>query len=249
MTGSGLTSVWAIETSWTLINAAAGGDSDKDAQHEILSRYYKPACKFLEMLEHDAETAKDYAHDFFLAKVFKEEGEGVLEKVDRKRKFRPFLKRSLENYWRDQKRADARARKRAWSPPEEADDVGLDGLPGRNLIRAQAAFDHARVRGLLERALERVRASCEEMGEGAYVDIFLARHYSDDDKPPSWREIGDRYGLGEKVVRHRSVTAARRFGAAIRQVLIEEEGSAAAADEEVASLIEALRSSDDNENE
>lgn len=247
MNGGEPVSVWAVETSWTLIDAAAGERADEDARQEVLARYYEPACKFLEKLEHDAATARDYAHDFFLQKMFKEEGQGVLEKVDRKRKFRPYLKESLRNYRIDRKRAEARARKRAWAP-QEGGDASLDDLAAPKLHRAEAAFDRARVRGLLARAVEVVRASCEEKGEGAYVDIFLARYFHDDDKPPSWRKIGERHGLTEKVARHRSETAARRFGAAIRQVLTEEEGSAAAADEEIASLLEALRSSDDDDN-
>ena len=89
MSGGDPTSVWAVETSWTLINAAAGEQADGEARREVFARYYEPVFKFLEKLEHDAEIAREYAHDFFLQKVFKEEGEGILEKVDRKKKFRP----------------------------------------------------------------------------------------------------------------------------------------------------------------
>jgi DNA-directed RNA polymerase specialized sigma24 family protein len=165
MSGGEARSIWSVETSWTLINAAVGEEPDEEARREVMARYYHPVCKFFDRLEHDAGVAQEYAHGFFLKKMFNETGKGVLVGADRTRKFRPYLKTSLRHYWTDQKRADGRARKRAWSPPD-TDDRGLDAFPGPELNRAEAAFDQAWVRSLLARALDQGAHELRGKGRG-----------------------------------------------------------------------------------
>jgi len=235
-----LAPAWMQTTSWTLIEAAAGEEADGDARREVFARYYRPVCAYIAKITRDASTAEDCANDFFLLKVFKAEGDGLLEKADRKRKFRPYLKAAVRNFLKDRWRQQNWRQERGVWP--DAKDSGWDGFPGEGSPEADDIFHLEWVKMLLYLALEKVRVQCEEAGQPEYLDIFLARFASDDENPPSWAEIGAPYKLSAKLARRRADTVQRRFRAALREVLEKEEGSPEAADEELATLLAVLRS-------
>ncbi len=245
-TSTGLRSVWLRTTSWTLIKAAAraggdnGGGGGEDERREFFERYYRPVCAYIAVIARDASVAEDYASDFFVEKVFKAKGGGLLEQVDQKRKFRPYLKAALRNYLKDRWKKQNWIQERGEFP--DGDDSGWGAFPGGDSPEAEDVFHREWVRMLLALVLEKVRVQCEEAGQPEYLEIFLARFACDDEKPPSWREIGAHYDLDEKLARRRADTVQRRFRAALREALIDEERSPEAADEELATLLAVMRS-------
>jgi hypothetical protein len=93
------------------------------------------------------------------------------------------------------------------------------------------------VQAFLEEALTRVRALCKEKGQTEHLALFLGRYLSPLPDPPSWGELGSAYGIGGKDARHRAETVARHFRLVLRELLVAEMGSEAAADEELAALL------------
>jgi RNA polymerase sigma factor (sigma-70 family) len=235
MSDAELGAVLLPTTSWTLVEGAARGDPD--ARRQVFERYYWPVCAYIARIVRDASVAEEYATDFFLDKVFKEEGEGLLEKVDRERTFRPYLKVALRNFVKDRWRRNKPDRE-AVRP--DARESGWARLPGEEPPDAEEAFDWEWVRMLLTRALKEVRRRCEERDQLAHLEIFLARFASDEQKAPSWAEIGARYQLGEKKARSRAETVQKRFRTALWKVLEAEVGPEAAT-EELATLLAILR--------
>jgi len=238
MTTSGvLRTGWLQTTSWTLIKGAAGTHPDEDARREVFRRYYRPVCKLIAAITRDASIADEYTSDFFVEKIFKEEGAGLLDKVDPKKgKFRPYLKQAVRNYLKD-----------LWKKPDpdpvDPNASGADLIFGEDWPDPDEAFHREWVRMLLEQALKRVREDCDAKGQLDYLEMFLAWFASDEEKRPSWGEIGARYGLDGTKARRRAETVQRRFRTALREVLIDEEGSREAAGEELATLLALLRDS------
>ncbi|MBI3795863.1 MAG: sigma-70 family RNA polymerase sigma factor, partial [Deltaproteobacteria bacterium] len=150
------------KTSWTLLAAA---QHKADAREEFVQRYYRPARAYLAAILRDtgqvleSEHIEELTQGFFAEVVMTR---GLLGKVDRtKGNFRPYLKQALRYYLIDWRR------KQAPTPPVELhprpdDPEGRewdipDDAPG-----PEAAFHAAWVRSLIEEALHRVQAICEE---------------------------------------------------------------------------------------
>jgi hypothetical protein len=93
---------------------------------------------------------------------------------------------------------------------------------------------------LLETALEKVRQICATRGQQEHFELFRGRYYGDAPDQPSWRELGERFGLDEKAARNRTETVGRHFRFVLREMLAAEAGSVEAVDEEIAALLALL---------
>jgi len=149
------------------------------------------------------------------------------------------LKQALRNHVIDRKRQQKRKKQQplaaalrpdAWPEGWERLDPLLQQPP-------DTAFHIAWVQALLDAALTRVRGICEEKGQAEHLALFLGRYLSLLPDPPSWGELGSAYGIGGEDARHRAETAARHFRLVLRELLVAETGSEAAADEELAALL------------
>ncbi len=225
-------------TSWTIVKEAAAGKPE--ARREVFERYRRPVCAYIAARTRDAGRAEEYTTDFFLEKVFKARGRGLLDHADPKRRFRTYLKAAVENFLKDRWRADQRNAQRFTRP--DAEDQGWDRIPGEGSAQADDVFQREWTRMILARALEKVRALCERKGQQVHLAVFLGRYAGDDERRPRWAEIGARHGLDERTAQHRAETVQRRFRDAVREVLIEETGSPQAANEELAALLSLSRS-------
>jgi len=223
------------QTSWALLAAARGeGDAVPEALEEFSRRYYQPVYAYIAVLTRNRAQAEELTQGFFTQVILSGRLLAHLERS--KGSFRPFLKQALRNYvidaWRQQQRhaPEAEVRPDGWSQ-------GWDGLGQTEAPSPEAAFHTAWVRALLEEALARVRAICELNGQTAHLALFLGRYMSEACKPPSWEELGTAYGLDGKAARNRAETVARHFRGVLRDMLIDEVGSAQSADAEVATLL------------
>lgn len=219
-------------TSWSLLDAAGRSERGSEvAMAEFARRYYRPVQAYLEALTRDEQRAADLTQEFFRARVLNRR---LLSSADRRiGGFRPYLKRAVRNFFLDDRRRDVR-RKHA---PNRA-GVSIDApdthvADPRDASRPERAFHVAWVRSLLEEALIEVRARCEARRQEAHFDMFAGRYLSSEATPPSWSELGARFGgLDEKAARGRAETVARHF----REVLRTKLGGRAGADEELAAL-------------
>ena len=89
-------------------------------------------------------------------------------------------------------------------------------------------------------AVSRLEASCAASGQAQHFQLFARRYLQDPDQPPSWREVGQAFGLDEKIARSRAETAARRFRALLRDLVTSDIGSEADVDEELHAVIAVL---------
>ena len=219
-------------TSWSLLDAAGRSEpAGREAMAEFARRYHRPIRAYLAALTRDEQHAADLTQEFFRDRVLNRR---LLASADRRvGGFRPYLKRAVRNFFLDHLRRDVR-RKRAPDRAGYSLDARERQVPDpRDASRPERAFHVAWVRSLLEEALVEVRALCEARGQGPHFDVFAGRYLSATTTPPSWSDLGARFGgLDEKAARGRAETVARHF----REVLRAKLGGHAGADDELAAL-------------
>jgi DNA-directed RNA polymerase specialized sigma24 family protein len=162
-----------------------------------------------------------------------------LAKADRRKgRFRPYLKQSIRNFLVDEHRRQERAPSPDVRPDVLAggwDHVITESAPGpdEELLRAWA-------QSLVAMAVTRLEAVCEENGQGQHFQLFMRRYVADPDRPPAWREVGEAFGLDEKIARSRADTALRHFRTLLRDLVASDIGSGEDVDNELQALIAVL---------
>lgn len=204
------------ETSWTLLaKAREQSDQGARAREDFAQRYYRPVQEFLQLLVRDSEQGKELAQEFF-AKVTGPGG--IIEHAHaEKGAFRDYLRTSLRNLVRDHYRHN---RSQALEThPDQASAGGWDIMELTVLPAAEAAFHHEWVKATLADALTRVRTHCLQRNQQVHLDLFEARYLSEAGLTPSWKELGGRHSMDQKVARERADTVARHFRLVLRRML------------------------------
>ena len=213
------------QTSWTLISAARGGSPGASAAlNEFSQRYYRPIHAYLAAIASRDEDLADITQGFFTDVVATG---GLLKWADRERPFRPYLKQSLRNYTisvRRKRAASKRIPEQMIQRPDAEESAGWEYLDLRQQAEAEAAFHDAWVRELLKSALERFEKACRGRNQQQHFELFT-RHYLGAGDGESWKDLGEEFGIDQKVARSRAQTAARRFGELLRELLVEQLGS------------------------
>ena len=106
--------------------------------------------------------------------------------------------------------------------------------------QAELNFHTAWVRELLKEGLRRFEKDCRARNQSEHFELFRRHYLHDGSRPPSWKELGDTFGLEQKVARSRAQTAARRFGNVLLSLLVDEMGSEHEARRELGTLMELL---------
>jgi RNA polymerase sigma-70 factor (ECF subfamily) len=210
------------KTSWTLLAEARGeAAAAAGARDEFARRYYRPVYDYVTAMLRDRQEAEELTQGFFADVVVSGR---LLARVDREKgSFRPYLKQAVRNYVTSYIRTSGRKKRR---PAEELRPDQWSGQGWERLDLAadnspDAAFHEAFVRSLLEEAFGKVRAICEKRGQTEHLDLFVGR-YLCDSAEPSWRELGDAFGLDEKKARGRAETVANHFRKVLGRMLNEE---------------------------
>jgi hypothetical protein len=89
-------------------------------------------------------------------------------------------------------------------------------------------------------AVARLEAECDTRGQRQHFDLFVRRYVQDPDDPPSWRAVGEAFGLEEKIARSRADTAVRRFRIILRNLIASDVGAENGVDEELHALMAVL---------
>ena len=89
-------------------------------------------------------------------------------------------------------------------------------------------------------ALVAARSACEAHGQRQHFQLFVHRYLTDPASSAAWRQVGEAFGLDEKIARSRAETAARRFRALLRHLIASDIGSEHDIDEELQAVIALL---------
>ena len=166
----------------------------------------------------------------------------LLPRADpQKGRFRPYLKQAIRNFLVDERRRAARSVAADVRP--DVLDGGWDAVvsgssqsspgPDTELLRAWA-------RSLVAMAVTRLEAACEARGQQQHFQLFVRRYMQEDDRRPSWRDVGRAFGLDEKIARSRAETAAGHFRALLRELVASDAGAGADIDQEIQAVIAVL---------
>jgi RNA polymerase sigma factor (sigma-70 family) len=221
-------------TSWDLLADAARRDARSAAAlAQFSERYYAAVRAFIVAVTRRPADADDLTQRFFEAIVLSSR---LLPKADPERgRFRAYLKQAIRNFLIDEFRRDARV---------PAPQVAVDPLTPPELLdttaRADAAMLREWARSLVAMAVTRVESICAAGGQLEHFELFKRRYLADADQVPSWRDVGEAFGLDEKTARSRAETAARHFRAVLRELVASDAGSERDVDSELRSVIALL---------
>jgi RNA polymerase sigma factor (sigma-70 family) len=220
-------------TCWPLLEEIRlGGKQGRDALDEFVRCYYRPAHAYILAIVRDQERARDVTQGFFHVAVL---CRGLLSRADsRKGSFRAYFKRALRNYVKDMWRREERGDKFSDHPDAEPGGWERIGIAAGPLPDRE--FQVEWIRTMLEEALNRLRSICTAKDQKEHLELFLGRYLSATPDPPSWDELGRAFGLDPKTARHRAETVARHLQTVLRTMVADQVGSAAAIDEELATL-------------
>jgi RNA polymerase sigma factor (sigma-70 family) len=217
-------------TCWTVIQAAAAGSA---ADREHFARLYGPVLRaYLAGRWHGSPHAQDL--DDAIQEVFVEcfKPDGVLDRAERGRGFRPFLYGVARNV---ALRVEANDRRRA---RRHAGDVDLEAVPDPEESLARA-FDRAYARALLREAGRLQEERARDAGEAACRRVELLRLRFHDGLPI--RDVARRWSADPAALHHEYARAREEFRAALRAVVaFHRPGPAADIEQECANLLALL---------
>jgi RNA polymerase sigma factor (sigma-70 family) len=223
-------------TSWDLLSDAARRDGQSTAAlNEFAERYYPAVRAFVAAIVREPTRADDLTQRFFETVVLS--GRLLAHADQRRGSFRPYLKQAIRNFLIDEYRRRMRslgpeipadAAREEWNAVAEQ-SAGAD----REMLRAWA-------RSLVAIAVARVETVCRENAQDQHFQLFKRRYLSDADRPPSWRDVGEMFGLDEKIARSRADTAVRHFRLALRELIASDVGAGRSIDDELRAVIAIL---------
>jgi hypothetical protein len=123
--------------------------------------------------------------------------------------------------------------------PDSLDD-GWNVVLGESATSPDAEMLRAWARSIVSMAVARVQKICEENGQTEHFQMFAHRYLADSDRPPTWREVGEAFGLDEKVARGRTEAPVRHFRLLLRHLVASDLGSEKGIDEELQAVIAIL---------
>jgi RNA polymerase sigma-70 factor (ECF subfamily) len=217
-------------TCWTVIEAAAAGSP---AAREEFARCYAPVVRaYLAARWRSSPSLNDL--DDAVQEVFLQcfQRNGVLERADRGRGFRPFLYGVARNV--ALRVETERGRRREQQPPS---DAGLEGIPAADESLSRT-FDRAWAKALLREAARALERRARADG-AAYRRVELLRLRFHDGLPI--RDIAARWQADPALLHHEYARARQEFRAALAEVVaFHHPGTAAEIDQECANLLALL---------
>jgi RNA polymerase sigma-70 factor (ECF subfamily) len=228
-------------THWSQLDAVRGPltPEHRAVLNRLIERYWKPVYQFTLRSGYDAEDAKDLVQEFFCQALQKQ----LFGKADRTRgRFRSFLLKSYKNFLANAMRYERAAIR--W--PEQ----GFTSIP--DLARASkgsprlavtetpdTVFERTWVTELLGRVVRLLEEECRVTGKELHYELFRRRITEpilEGEEAPELKDLARHYGITEKQVSNRVLTARRAFQRLLRQEI----RAYASTDEEVAIEVQDL---------
>jgi RNA polymerase sigma factor (sigma-70 family) len=224
-------------TSWDLLaDVSRRGEQSAAALNEFADRYYAAVRAFISAIARNPVDADDLTQRFFQTVVL---SGPLLTRADRKKgSFRPYLKQAIRNFLVDEHRRELRS----VNPDIRPDGLseGWDGLVTETSPGPDQALLREWARSLVAMAIERLERACQQNQQTQHFQLFVHRYLADPEQPPTWRQVGETFGLDEKIARNRAETASRRFRALLRDLIASDIGSEEGIDEELQAVIAIL---------
>jgi DNA-directed RNA polymerase specialized sigma24 family protein len=203
-------------TRWTRVLAARGDSPEaRQALSDLCALNYAPVQRFLRASGHQAEEARELAHEFFANVLEHRSLSGVDPALGR---FRTYLLGALKHFVSNRRVYDGRLKRAAEvlpldAPSEEPDRAVPAAL---QTPTPDAHFDHEWALGIVERALasveqESIAAGSREMFEE------LKPWLSASARPGSQADVAPRLGMSEGAVKVAIHRLRKRFREAVRR--------------------------------
>lgn len=224
-------------TKWELLaGASPRSDHSAAALNEFAERYYAAVRAFIAAVSRNPVDADDLTQRFFETVVLSGR---LLARADPvKGSFRPYLKQAIRNFLIDEHRRQARSVNPDIRP--DARDEGWNGLATDTSPGPDAELLRAWARSLVGMAVARLETLCDANNQQQHFQLFVRRYLVDPDHPPSWREVGEAFGLDEKIARSRAETAVRHFRALLRDLVASDMGSEKGIEAELEAVLAVL---------
>lgn len=230
-------------TRWTLVRHATGRSSQgRHALSELCAVYYAPVVAFLRREGHEADAARELAHEFFQRLLERPALEGATREQGR---FRSYLLGALKHFLARERERSGR-QKRGGDAISISLDAGTDTTPGliledRHALPPDAFFDRQWALALLERAfsvLEKEQIAAGKAEEFSRLKPWLTGDAAHGDQAAAARELGITEGA-LKVAVHR---LRRRFRDVLKSEIAQTLDSPEAVADEMRHLFAALGS-------
>lgn len=157
------------KTDWTRLLAARGGGGALD---DAVRVYWSPVFAYLRRSGLSSADAEDLTQDFMATVVL---GRDLIGRADPERaRFRTFLKASLRNFLTDYHKSRLARDRRTNKPLGLPSDVPNAFPEPAATDTADDAFDRQWAAALIDMALRRAEAYCEQSGMQAHWKLFRA---------------------------------------------------------------------------
>lgn len=205
----------------------------------LIERYWKPVYTYIRRRGQPNEESKDLAQEFFTSWLQKDL---FGRAVPARGRFRTFLLSCLRNFLANANRkacAQKRLPRQGFVSIRDISDRDTPGFEPIERETPEMAFNKVWVLDLLRRVLNAFAQECRGSGKEIHAKIFNARIVRpalEGAAPPSMRALGRRFGLTQKEVANRLVTARRAF----RRLLRDEVRGYASSEQDVEAEIQDL---------
>lgn len=189
-------------TMWTQLAKASDPTlpEHRECLNLLVQRYWKPVYAYIRMRwRKSVEDAKDLTQGFFAHMLDK----NYFARVRPERgTFRAYLLTALKHFLVDAKRAGEARRPESGLFSLEAADEELRELGDpRSGDSPDLVFEREWFHQVLEGATTELRSELAQKGKESHFEIFRICCL-DDAKPPTYEELGGRFGLSHGEVRH-----------------------------------------------
>ena len=160
-----------LTTRWTQVRRAkADSPEGRRALGELCDAYYEPVAEFLRHELHDADAARDLAHDFFARTLG---GGAIIHAEEERGRFRSYLLGALKHFL-SHHREKARRLKRGGGAESfslnDTDASEARSVPAGGVLSPDAAFDRQWALTVLARSLDALRGECNTAGQGKFFE-------------------------------------------------------------------------------
>lgn len=227
-------------TRWSLVLEAAGQDEARHAALEEFCRvYWYPVYAFIRRRGNDPETARDLTQGFF-GKLLEKEWLAGVER--RETRFSTRLCATLKNYLASEYRkasAEKRGGGQALLSLDLAQAEAWFGAEPATEETPERLFEKRWAEAVIEAALRRLQADCQEMGRGA-LHAALSRFLSSEPRDGDYEAAGLALGLSRAAVAQAVRRLRQQFAALVREEVAAGLDDPAMVEEEMRSLASAL---------
>jgi RNA polymerase sigma-70 factor (ECF subfamily) len=227
-------------TAWDVVRAAQNADDPeqaRQARNQFFSTYWRPVFYWMRargLRPHEADEMTQAFFERFLHRDW-------MSKLDQKRgHFRGFLRVQLDWFMADRaSRAPAQER-------FERELASIDSLmtdedrtyepPSHET--PETAFNRRWARDLLARAKRNLQRLCQNRGKPVWYDLFAAAHFGE--TSVGQRDLAGQFGVTRDEVRKALPEVTEWFRVKLREQVLQEVGSEADIDLEIAELFGVL---------